>query len=70
MPSKLQIVKEMAAQEALSITSNTERYCLCETLSRLLVLTVFIQCHTFIAKILSTFFFLKQIKEPHCLLSS
>ena len=26
MPSKLQIVKEMAAQEALSITSNTERY--------------------------------------------
>jgi len=26
MPSKLQIIKEMAAQEALSITSNTERY--------------------------------------------
>ena len=26
MPSKLQIIKEMAAQEALSITSNTERF--------------------------------------------
>ena len=26
MPSKYQIIKEMAAQEALSITSNTERY--------------------------------------------
>ena len=26
MPSKLEIIKEMAAQEALSITSNTERY--------------------------------------------
>lgn len=26
MPSKYHITKEMAAQEALSITSNTERY--------------------------------------------
>ena len=26
MPSKYQIIKEMAAQEALSITSNTERF--------------------------------------------
>ena len=26
MPSKLQIIKEMAAREALSITSNTERF--------------------------------------------
>ena len=26
MPSKLQIIKEMAAQEALSITSDTKRY--------------------------------------------